>query len=67
MRSISDVIGASGLEGYAEVALVIFLVVFMAITLRVLFTKSADLEHVSRLPLDDDSGSSPARDEGAAT
>lgn len=66
MKSLSDVIGASGLHGYAEVALVIFFVVFVAIALRVAFTRAQDLEHVSRLPLDDDPTSSIRGDEGAA-
>ena len=65
MKSLSDVIGASGLEGYAEVALVIFFLVFVAVVLRVIFTKKQDLEHVSRLPLEDEPVSTP-RDGGAA-
>ena len=66
MKSLSDVVGASGLASYAEIALIIFFVVFVAIVLRVVFTKKKDLEHVSRLPLDDEPSASPAREDGAA-
>lgn len=66
MKSLSDVVGASGLAVYAEIALVIFFVVFVAIAIRVAFMKKKDLEHVSRLPLDDESAASRTREDGAA-
>jgi hypothetical protein len=53
MKSISDVVAASGLLGYAQVALIIFFVVFVAVSLRVLLTRRADIERFARLPLDD--------------
>jgi hypothetical protein len=53
MKSISDVVAASGLQGYAQVALIIFFVVFVAVSLRVLLTRRADIERFARLPLDD--------------
>lgn len=65
MKSLSDVVAASGLAQYAEIALVIFFVVFMAIALRVLFMKRTDLDRMSRLPLDDDTSTVPVRDEAA--
>ncbi len=64
MKSLSDVMANSGLHGYAEVALVIFFIVFVAIAMRVLFTSDKDLERAASMPLDDDSNS-PATDEGA--
>ena len=54
MKSLSDVVGAAGLQGYAEVALIIFFAVFVAVALRVLATRRRDLDHVARLPLEDD-------------
>ena len=54
MKSIADVVGASGLAGYAEVALLIFFVVFVAVGLRTLMTNQAALDHAAHLPLDDD-------------
>ena len=53
MKSISDVVGASGLAGYAEVALIIFFTVFMAVLLRVVLSRSRSWEAEANLPLDD--------------
>ena len=61
MKSLSDVVGAAGLHTYAEIALIIFFVVFVLVVVRALMTRSRDLEHVARLPLDDD-GTTSARD-----
>jgi cbb3-type cytochrome oxidase subunit 3 len=57
MKSIADVVGASGLSGYAEIALLIFFAVFVAVGLRAVTTNRAALDHAARLPLDDDAGS----------
>ncbi len=59
MKSISDVVGASGLAGYAEIALIIFFAVFMAVLIRVVFSRSRSWEHAAHLPLDDDSHPEP--------
>jgi len=37
VKSISDVVSGAGLAGYAEIALLIFFLVFVAVGLRVLF------------------------------
>ncbi|MGH7618183.1 MAG: hypothetical protein ACREPM_13235 [Gemmatimonadaceae bacterium] len=55
MKSIADVVSASGLAGYAEVALVIFFAVFVAVGIRALATNRVALEHEASLPFDDDS------------
>jgi len=60
MKSIADVVGASGLAFYAEVALAIFFVVFVAVGLRLL-VPSRQWDHVARLPLEDDSPARPPR------
>jgi len=57
MKSLSDIVGASGLHVYAEVALLIFFAVFVAVVLRVTFTRGKDLDTVARLPLEDDAAS----------
>ena len=59
MKSIADVVGASGLAFYAEVALAIFFVVFVAVGLR-LFMSSRQWDHVANLPLEDDTPSRPS-------
>ncbi|HEX8944046.1 MAG TPA: hypothetical protein VF785_12990 [Gemmatimonadaceae bacterium] len=60
MKSIADVVSASGLAFYAEVALAIFFVVFVAVGLRLLVS-SRQWDHVARLPLEDDSPAHPSR------
>ena len=56
MKSIADVVSGSGLAIYAEIALAIFFIVFVAIALRLFVTKR-HWDHAARLPLDDDSPS----------
>jgi cbb3-type cytochrome oxidase subunit 3 len=56
---LSDVVGGSGLSGYAQIALILFFVVFVAIVARVFWpSRKADVERDRFLPLDDD-GESP--------
>jgi hypothetical protein len=57
MKSISDVVSGAGLAGYAEVALIIFFLVFVAIGLRVLLARTTSFAHEAQLPLDDTSTS----------
>jgi cbb3-type cytochrome oxidase subunit 3 len=55
---------AAGLSAYAEVALIIFLAVFMIVAVYVLFSRRQRWEHVARLPLDDEPlSASRAREE----
>ncbi|HEX8725519.1 MAG TPA: hypothetical protein VF737_09035 [Gemmatimonadaceae bacterium] len=54
MKSLSDVVSGAGLHIYADIALVIFLAVFVAILARVMFTKRSHWEHELHLPLEDD-------------
>ena len=51
---LSDIMGHAGLSVYAEIALVLFLLTFVAVLIR-LFAPSqrAALEQAGRLPLDD--------------
>lgn len=55
MKSISDVVSGAGLAGYAEVALIIFFLVFVAIGLRVLLVRKANFAREAQLPFDDGS------------
>jgi hypothetical protein len=57
MKSIADVVSASGLAGYAEIALVIFFVVFVVVGLRALATNGRALDRAANLPFDDESAS----------
>ena len=54
MKSLSDVVGGSGLQGWAELALIIFVAVFIAVVLRVIVARDRELDRAARLPLDDD-------------
>lgn len=54
---LSDVMSAAGLAGYAVAALVLFLLAFVAITLRTLVPGAAARHAAAaRLPLMDDEG-----------
>jgi len=59
MKSIADVVSASGLAFYAEVALAIFFLVFIAIGLRLL-GRGSQWEYAAHLPLEDDAPPRPA-------
>lgn len=52
----SDIIGGMGLSTFPQIALVIFLIVFIAVTLRVLSgRRRAEYDRAAMMPLDDDS------------
>lgn len=52
---LSDIMGHAGLSGYAEIALVLFFVAFLAVIVRTFrMSDRAELDHVSRLPLEED-------------
>lgn len=53
--SLSDIMSSAGLALYAEVALVLFLLVFIVVVVRLLLpSRRRELDEASRLPLDDD-------------
>jgi cbb3-type cytochrome oxidase subunit 3 len=54
---LSDVVGGAGLSVYAEIALLIFFVVFVAVVMRVFFTTRAGMDQAARLPFDDEAPS----------
>lgn len=66
MKSIADVVSASGLAFYAEVALAIFFIVFVAIGLRLL-GHSQQWDHAARLPLEDDVSTRPGPSRSSTT
>ena len=55
MKSLSDVVSGAGLSGYAEIALVIFLIAFIGVVIS-LFVPSKRLtyERMRYLPIDGD-------------
>jgi len=57
MQRLSDLMSHAGLHGYAEVALVIFFVVFLSVLLRVFApSRKAEMDEMARKPLADDDG-----------
>lgn len=54
MKLIADVVSGSGLAFYAEVALILFVIVFVVVALRVLLSDKRSIDEAARLPLDDD-------------
>jgi cbb3-type cytochrome oxidase subunit 3 len=52
--SLSDIMSNAGFTLYAEVALVIFFLVFVGILAYVLLRRKGAWEHERHLPLDDD-------------
>jgi len=52
---LSDIMGYANLSTYAEVALLIFFIVFVALSVRLFLPgQEAELRAAARLPLDDD-------------
>jgi cbb3-type cytochrome oxidase subunit 3 len=52
---LSDIMSHAGLAGYAEVGLIIFFVVFLAIAARVFSpVRTPHYDAAARMPLDDD-------------
>ena len=60
MERLSDLMSHAGLHGYAEVALVLFFVVFVAIVLRVYApSRKREMDDMARKPLDDERPAPP--------
>jgi cbb3-type cytochrome oxidase subunit 3 len=52
--TLTDVMSNSGLAGYAVVAMILFMTVFVAIVLRIFAPwRKREMDEASRLPLDD--------------
>lgn len=58
---LSDIMANAGLAGYAEVALVLFFLAFLAIVIRTFWPgRRRELEAASRMPLDDERPTGPS-------
>ena len=54
MHGLSDIMSHAGLSGYAEVALVLFLLAFLVIVLRVYApSRRREMDEMARKPLED--------------
>ncbi|MFI5246217.1 MAG: hypothetical protein ACHQQR_13370 [Gemmatimonadales bacterium] len=54
MNPLADVVGASGLHVFAEIALVLFLIAFGTIVTQLLTARQSSMDRAARLPLEDD-------------
>ena len=59
MNPLADIVGASGLHVFAEIALVLFLIAFASIVTQLLSARASTLDHAARLPLEDDAPPTP--------
>jgi cbb3-type cytochrome oxidase subunit 3 len=57
---LADVVSGAGLAGYAEIALLLFFLVFVVVGIRVLFSARGTMERAAHMPLDDDVVSPPS-------
>jgi cbb3-type cytochrome oxidase subunit 3 len=63
--SLSDVMSALELVHYPEIALVIFLIVFIAVSWRAVRRPAGAMRHAAMIPLDGGDGSGASRGEQA--
>ncbi len=57
---LSDVVAGAGLAAYAEIALILFLLAFVAVCVAILWPRQdRRFDAASRLPLDDDPTARP--------
>ena len=55
MKSLSDVVSGAGLSGYAEIALVIFILAFLGVVISLFLpSRQRMYEHLRHLPVDAD-------------
>jgi cbb3-type cytochrome oxidase subunit 3 len=55
MKSLTDVVSGAGLSGYAEIALVIFLIAFVGVVISLFVpSRQKTYEHLRQLPIDRD-------------
>jgi len=65
---LSDIMANAGLSAYAEIALVIFLVAFLLITVSVFApSRKQEFDEASRMPLDDIHPQTPRQSRGDAS
>ena len=61
MKSLTDVVSGAGLSGYAEIALVIFLIAFVGVVISLFLpSRQRTYEHLRHLPIDSDNSADTA-------
>jgi cbb3-type cytochrome oxidase subunit 3 len=57
---LSDIMSNAGLAGYAEIALILFMVAFIAIVIRIFRpSRRNEMQAAARMPLDDEHPQEP--------
>lgn len=57
---LSDIMSNAGLAGYAEIALILFMVAFIAIVIRIFWPgRRKEMQAAARMPLDDERPQEP--------
>jgi cbb3-type cytochrome oxidase subunit 3 len=62
---LSDVVGHSGLALYAEIAMLLFLLAFVAVLVAVFTRSRRELDHAARLPFEEAAAAHDATKEEA--
>ena len=64
---LSDIMAAAGLSGWAQVALILFLVAFILIGIAIFApSRKSEFDRASRIPLDDSQPITPGRSSGGS-
>ena len=63
MKSLTDVVSGAGLSGYAEIALVIFVLAFLGVVVSLFLpSRQRMYERLRHLPIDAEAADAAARD-----
>jgi cbb3-type cytochrome oxidase subunit 3 len=61
---LSDIMGHAGLAGYAEIALVIFILAFLVLLIRIFApSRRQEMDRARQMPLDDEHPVEPRKEE----
>ena len=64
---LSDIMSNAGLAGYAEIALILFILVFLAVVIRIFWPgRKREMDAAARLPLEDDDEKTTRGKDGAS-
>ena len=60
---LSDIMASAGLSGYAEIALILFILAFIGIVIRIFRPgRKREMDAAARMPLDDENPVTPRKD-----
>lgn len=66
MKSLTDVVSGAGLSGYAEIALVLFMIAFLGVVITLFLpSRQRTYEHMRHLPIASDTPNAAGRGEDA--